>query len=460
MNLPETFKENIRLSLGDGNAACLFDALQDEPATGVRFNPAKTDGASFLSHFGQYGPSPIGWADCGFTLSRRPSFTADPLFHAGAYYVQEPSSMVVGKIAAGLLDGTPRPVVLDLCAAPGGKSTDILSHLTDDALLVSNEVMRQRATVLAENIAKWGRPNCIVCNSDPSDFKRLPPLFDLVAVDAPCSGEGMFRKDEEALAEWSADTVNLCAARQRRILADVWDSLKPGGYLIFSTCTFNSLENDGNVLWLESEFKAERVSPGEAPEGVFVTPAGGWQFIPGRVRGEGFFLAVLRKPSQGTDAARMRISPARCGETTACDWVTEGNVILRKGDLLKAVPAVHRDMTSFLESRLKVIRSGIAVATVKGKDLIPEADLALSTILRRGAFPEAPLDLETALDFLSRNPITTPGAPLGYVLTTFEGLPLGFVKNLGNRTNSLHPVARRIKNSYICKTQVFRNNHK
>ena len=171
--------------------------------------------------------------------------------------------------------------VLDLCAAPGGKTTQLLSHLDDTSLLVANEVMASRATVLAENVARWGRSNVAVTASDPSVFASLSGFFHVAVVDAPCSGEGMFRKDERAVAEWSPAAVRLCAARQRRILADVWPALAPGGLLIYSTCTFNRMENEDNVAWICAEKGASCLEMRH--------------FYPGEDRGEGFFAALLQK---------------------------------------------------------------------------------------------------------------------------------------------------------------------
>ncbi len=253
-------------------------------------------------------------------------------------------------------------------------------------------------------------------------------------TDVPCAGEGMFRKGDEAVREWSPDTVTLCAARQRRILADAWPALKAGGYLIYSTCTFNHLEDEDNARWICSELGAELLEERH--------------FLPGTDRGEGFYCALLRKDGEPKTArsAGGRIKPVK---SPVQSWLTEGNVILEKGTLLKACPGALAGAMAEMESKVRVIQSGVAVATVKGRDYIPEADLALSTILRRGAFPERELGRKDALRFLAREQIPMPDAPKGFVLLTFEGLPLGFVKNLGNRTNNLYPASRRIRNTNL-----------
>ena len=283
---PPEFVNGLTERLGAGRAEKVLSALACEPAVSVRVNPFKMTLAALRDHFGPLAGDPVGWApEEGFYLKDRPSFTFDPLFHAGAYYVQEASSMYVGSLFEQAVREMGRCSglrVLDLCAAPGGKTTQLLSHLEPSSLLVANEVVPARATVLAENVARWGCSNVAVTSSDPAAFTALKDFFDFVLVDAPCSGEGMFRKDPRAVAEWSPDTVRLCAARQRRILADVWPSLRPGGFLVYSTCTFNPFENEENVDWLCSTFDAACLSQRH--------------FYPGEERGEGFFAALVHKP--------------------------------------------------------------------------------------------------------------------------------------------------------------------
>ena len=282
---PADFINVLRESAGPQRAERVLAALAAEPEVSVRVNPFKLTLAALREHFGPNAGDPVAWApEEGFYLRERPTFTLDPLFHAGAYYVQEASSMYVGVLfdkAVAQLGRTSGLRVLDLCAAPGGKSTQLLSHLDDTSFLVANEVVPSRATVLAENIARWGCSNVAVTNSDPSAFTALRGYFDLAVVDAPCSGEGMFRKDERAVAEWSRDNVRLCAARQRRILGDVWPSITPGGFLIYSTCTFNRMEDEENVAWICEELGGTCLEMRH--------------FWPGEDRGEGFFASLIRK---------------------------------------------------------------------------------------------------------------------------------------------------------------------
>ena len=425
---PAEFINEMRDSLGPERAERVLSALAGEPAVSVRVNPRKLTLVALRAHFGTLAGDVVPWAsDEAFYLNDRPSFTLDPLFHAGAYYVQEASSMYVGQLfeRAKAMLGKEALRVLDLCAAPGGKTTQLLSRLDPSSLLVANEIVPARATVLAENVARWGCANVAVASSDPSVFASLRGFFDLAVVDAPCSGEGMFRKDERAVAEWSPDAVRLCAARQRRILADFWPALAPGGFLIYSTCTFNRFEDEDNVSWICSELGGTLLSQRH--------------FYPGEDRGEGFFAALIRKA--GTYAA----GPVAAADGLAC---------LEKGSLVKLFPeAFVRDLAR-LEKNLRIIASGVAVATRKGRDLVPEADLALagdsvreavSAFLPELSYTSVEVSREEALRFLSRESVVFPAAPRGYLLLTYAGLGLGFVKNLGTRTNSLLPPARRIR---------------
>ncbi len=282
---PAEFINDLRESLGPERAERIVAALDEAPEVSVRVNPFKLTLTALRDHFGKMAGEPVPWApEEAFYLRERPSFTLDPLFHAGAYYVQEASSMYAGRLFECALDGLGRRTglrVLDLCAAPGGKTTQLLSHLDETSLLVANEVVPARATVLAENVARWGCSNVAVTQSDPSAFTALRGWFDGVVTDVPCSGEGMFRKDERAVAEWSPDTVRLCAARQRRIVGDVWPALAPGGYLIYSTCTFNRQEDEDNVDWICRELGGTCLEMRH--------------FYPGEDRGEGFFAALIHK---------------------------------------------------------------------------------------------------------------------------------------------------------------------
>lgn len=494
MELPVEFKEYAIAALGEEVASELFDAIgSGEEITSVRVNPLKEVATSPNTCVGMpeecfpdYLPAEVEervpWTRLGFYLKERPVFTLDPLFHAGAYYVQEASSMymelamtAIEKDFAGRYGGEELSgkgffdhdiAALDLCAAPGGKSTHLVSLLGKDSLLVSNEVIKSRSVVLADNIAKWGCDNVVVTNSDPADFGAFEEFFDLIVVDAPCSGEGLFRKEPEAVVEWSPANVELCAQRQQRILADIWPALKPGGYLVYSTCTYNKFENDGNLEWLKNKITSQLCTIA-SESGVILTKGGGLQFVPGRVKGEGQFMAVVRKggewePSQmfrgGAKPSNSRKNKDSKGKNQpqlekGCTYLPDNYVKILQGDLVKAYRKELHEKIKYIEENLRVVLSGIAVANKKGKDYVPHADFALqgvmASMVATGTLPQGisavEVSREDALRFLAKEPLVLPGAPMGYVLLVYRGLGLGFVKNLGNRTNNLLPMARRIR---------------
>lgn len=455
MDFSPAFRKYLAQVVGEGNLSAVLDALSGEPSVSVRINPAKAGSPTEI--FGNLVSGPVEWNRHAAFLSERPAFTLDPLIHAGAYYVQDSSAMFPGKAFRDVLDkvlesGIISPKVLDLCAAPGGKTTDISASLRESCkggyLLISNEIMKQRAAVLADNAAVWGDPSVVVTSVDPKAFGTLPGFFDIIVADVPCSGEGMFRKDDEAVSQWSEENVALCQARQRRIVADVWPSLAEGGFLVYSTCTFNNLENDDNVKWICSEFGAEII--GIDGCGLLRTECG-VSLVPGFVRGEGQYCAVLRKtsPSAGTAACsgRQQDRWQKLPEAHASiirPLLDEEMAMIVKDGRIVAVPEYVRCLLSMLEP-LRPLARGLAVGMFKGKDFIPDADLALSLSLRRGAFNEFEVNRETALSFLHRDPVRLPDAERGMLLLVYRGLPIGFVKNLGNRCNSLHPLHRRIR---------------
>ena len=480
----EDFKRLFIESLGEEIATKAFPALfgEENGITAVRFNSKKCaelqavlPGGSTASDFAFSGLSlgeRVPWTSGTYYLAERPNFAQQPLFNAGLYYVQDPSCTYLesvwrtlyGTSAANSSLQAPKRV-LDLCAAPGGKSTHLADLMNERGLLVSNEVISSRAATLAENMAKWGVANSVVTNSDPSAFSKLQNLFDLILVDAPCSGEGMFRKNPDAIGEWSLNNVKLCAQRQRRILNDIWPALRQGGYLIYSTCTFNHLENADNVQYIVEELGAEVISL--APQewellrscGVEAVGDGkaaslGYQFLPGLARGEGQFFAILRKRA-AEEASSGRAAAGAFAPERELRWHKE-----IKGDLLKLLPEQLVPEIKLLSKHLKIVSSGRAVATMLaskrgGVTLVPHADLALSlhigTILDylrenyKFKVERVELPLEQIQAFLAKEPLLLPDAPTGYLLLTYKGAGVGFVKNLGNRCNSLLPNARRIK---------------
>ena len=454
--IKESFRKYLEEAIGSENALVAFSAFDAPASVSVRRNPSKN------------GKAPQGrqvtWCEHGRLLEERPQFTLDPHFHGGAYYVQDSSSMFVGhifrKLASEINHPSGRPVrVLDLCAAPGGKTTDLAASLRecfgDDFLLVSNEVMKQRVGILADNVALWGDPNVVVTSDDPRAFASLPGFFDVIVADVPCSGEGMFRKDEEAQKQWSEDNVSLCEARQKRIVADVWPALAKEGIFIYSTCTFNRYENDLNVEWISGELGAEFLTQENIVpdcQGILKTRLG-YSLVPGFVEGEGQFCAALRKISEAefVEAKIRSQRPGKGGKDTPLpkgleSLLNRAAIFRMKGDTVTAVPSSLSSMVATLEQHLHVVAAGCAVGTAKGNLIVPDADLALSLMLKEDAFPSVEVDRMTALAYLHRDAITLPAdTAKGYVLIKHEGLPLGFVKNLGNRCNSLHPQSRRIR---------------
>ena len=461
MTLPVPFEQSMRQLLGN-EYETFRDALLDEPAVSIRLNRSK------CATTPEYEAVP--WATDGYYLTERPAFTFDPWLHAGCYYVQEASSMFVEQAVKQHLEHA--RVALDLCAAPGGKSTLLRSLLPDDCVLVSNEVMRPRAQVLAENIIKWGHPRCIVSSNYPADFTPIGELFDLILVDAPCSGEGMFRKDEVAVAEWSPENVTVCWKRQRDILTDIWPTLQPGGLLIYSTCTFNTQEDEENVCWMLEELGAELL-PIAIDEAWGITPSlvpdvpHAYRFLPGRTRGEGFFLAVLRKPGTAPDkcspvepknAKKDKKKQPTIAVPAECKQWLDSNVYTYKvvGTDVVAIPADMTTLHATLSELLHLIKSGITIAEIKGRDAIPSHELAMSTALHPDAFVHCELSYTDALRYLHREAIALPeSTPRGYVIVTYRNMPLGFVKNLGNRANNLYPNEWRIRSGHFPEEETM-----
>ncbi|MCL2502945.1 MAG: rRNA cytosine-C5-methyltransferase [Bacteroidales bacterium] len=440
MQIPRECMALWREAMGS-ECDALLACLEEAPPVSIRLHPQK---GRVLPEY----PILVSWCPTGRYLSERPSFTLDPHFHAGAYYVQEASSMFLAQLAPLFREqGVKR--VLDVCAAPGGKAGLLAEMLPQDGILVANEVIRSRVGVLCENMAKWGYAHVAITNNDPKDFARMSHYFDAILVDAPCSGEGMFRKEPQAIQEWSPEAVQLCAQRQRRIVADVWEALRPGGYLIYSSCTFNRLENEENVAWMCSRLGASvRPVPIDSDWGI-VEQEGCYRFLPHRVQGEGFFFALLQKNGEEPLSRHKPMGAKKAmplnRQLAPSNWVQEYYSLFAKNELVKALPSALASEMLELEIFLRVVQSGVAVARLKGKDWIPEADLALSQVMRPDAFPAVELDLTTARRYLAREALVIKDAPLGYLLIQYQGSRLGFAKNIGSRINNLYPKSGRIR---------------
>ena len=402
MQLPEDFIRETRQLMGEERFNSYLEAFEEEAPVSIRLNVTK--GRFFCDILGDVTkePSlcymPVPWCEEGYYLEGRPQFTFDPLFHAGCYYVQEAASMFITHVLRELSNLSPLNA-LDMCAAPRGKSTAMLSVLPEGSTLVSNEPIPTRAQILLENITKWGAKNCIVTNNYPRDFKKAKTKFDLILCDVPCSGEGMFRKDPATISEWSVQNVEKCWRLQREIVADAWECLNPGGILIYSTCTFNTKENEENVRWMMEEYDAEPIDipidpswhiTGSLLDG-FDAPV--YRFIPGITRSEGLFVCVLKKRGEDTKGS--------------------GTSVSLKG--------------------LKVL----------------EADLP------QGEFPRVDLPYSEALKYLRGEALVLPAdTPRGIVTVTYKGFALGPVKNIGNRANNLYPKPWRIKTTHLPTEEV------
>lgn len=451
MEIPSDFKNAIEaLAVLQPAVNGLTEALESTPpVTAIRVNRLKTDGDP-AEIAGVAIDSRVPWNRDGFTLSSRPVFTFDPAFHQGLYYVQDPSSMFIGHVIKSL--GLSRPVAyLDACAAPGGKTTAAIAALPEGSLVVANEWDYRRAEILKENVMKWGYPNVIISRGDTARFSSLDETFDIIAADVPCSGEGMMRKDSDAVAQWSLRLIGQCVERQKEILINVWNALKPGGYLIYSTCTFNRDENECMLDFLVNELNAV---PTAVPVENFQNILHGidtsypcYRFMPHRVDGEGLFMALLRKPGEYHEHKAKKSKPAKTQKLPVAipDWFPASLTPRFVGDTLYGISTQWSSLTDRLSSQLDVILQGIEIGTIKGHDLIPSQGLAMSSVLEPDSFTTVGVDCDTALAFLRRDAIILPSdCSRGYVLLMYGGHPLGWVKNIGNRSNNLYPTHWRV----------------
>lgn len=449
LELPEEFIARTKPLLGD-EWNDFAKALQETPPTSIRINPEKM----ILNE--SEGLEKVKWCDTGYYLPVRPQFTFDPLLHAGVYYVQEASSMFVEYALKQFIKGKVK--CLDLCAAPGGKSTIISSCISKDSLLISNEIIRSRAHILSENLMKWGNGNCVVTNNKSEDFSALDNYFDLILVDAPCSGEGMFRKDHQAIEEWSVNNVKVCAERQKNIISSIWESLKPGGYLFYSTCTYNREENEEIVSWICDNYDADIVDLPINPEwGVVCSEVNGhntFHFYPHRTKGEGLFFAVLQK--RGEEKAkptrrgkRDKKRPNNLAEYAGYLNSKEEYFIGEEDGCVYAFLKEYMDDLWSLNRQLNIVSRGINIGEVKGKNFIPHQALALSNNLNQESFVREDVDWKSSIAYLRKEVLHLEDSSKDYLLLTYKNKPLGFVKNLGNRANNLYPNEWRIRSSNL-----------
>lgn len=420
----------------------------EEAITSIRLNPLKP-----ITEFKQ--GELIPWTSQGRYLAERPSFIADPLFHAGCYYVQEASSMFLEHILKQTCDLHDELRVLDLCAAPGGKSTLISSLISQNSLLVSNEIIKTRVPVLTDNMTKWGVLNSVVSNNDPKDFQRLEGYFDVMVVDAPCSGSGMWRKDPETVNEWSESNVLLCSQRQQRILADAYPALKEEGLLIYSTCSYSPEENEDIADWLCDTFKLETVKIDiDSTWNIVQTESPkhkcfGYRFYPHKVKGEGFFVTCFRKKDGEEISFNARTKsqkPVKQDLEIVESWLNMNAGILKAmpvKDGYSIINQGHWDDIHFLQSKLYLKKSGVFAGKIIGKDLIPAHELALSLIVNERV-SRAELTYDQAIAFLRKDDLRLNDAQTGWNLMCYQGFGLGWAKILPNRINNYLPKEVRI----------------
>ena len=451
--LPAAFTERMRRQLGDEEAERLFASLDTASPVAIRLNPAKCGGDGVWSD-----GEAIAWSKWGRKLKARPSFTLDTAFHAGAYYVQEAASQFLDYvIGAEDLQGKR---VLDMCAAPGGKTTIYSTAVGATGLVVANEYVRSRANILADNVRKWGMGNVLVTNNAPEHIAQFEGWFDMVAVDAPCSGEGMFRKEEVAREDWSEEAVRMCATRQLSIVREAWQSLKDGGLFIYSTCTFNDEEDEGVLRAFIEErgdvFVATEPIEVEASWGIVKGEVGPFQtfrFFPHKSDSEGLFVAIARKSEptpQRTPKARKRVMQEvdKASRKELGRWLQEADdhSFALVADTIYGYRTEQFKAVQQLSESLTAIYSGVAMGQIfKGK-LKPDWALSQYVALERGAVAHEELDETRALDYLRKHDIAVGTMAEGINLVTHEGRALGFVKRVGARCNNLYPNSLKIMN--------------
>lgn len=471
-NLPASLLASLTNIKGFDKQA--FEAVHasGQQVTSVRLNPLKTsivniqssigiseDAEDVVNNISLTQPaicnlkSQIPWCPYGYYLAQRPSFTFDPLFHAGTYYVQEASSMflwealrqTVGEHTEGLK-------VLDLCAAPGGKSTLLASYFSN-GLIVANDVIRSRAAILVENITKWGAANTVVTNNDPKDFAELGGWFDVLVVDAPCSGSGLFRRDAEAIGEWSEDNVMLCSQRQQRILADAYKALKQDGVLIYSTCSYSQQEDEDILDWLCSNFAVENIrltlkdNWGIVESASAVHRAFGYRFYPYNLNGEGFFIAAFKK-KDGITAGEYRVQglPKITKEEAIAvsAFIKDDDIdFFKQVDNIIALPRQVKNDVAALQKHLYLRKAGITAGVLKGRDIVPGHELAMSVLVDEH-ISRLPLTKQQAIQYLQKKDINPGNFGKGWALATYNNINLGWVKVLPNRVNNYYPVEWRI----------------
>ncbi|MCD7963264.1 MAG: rRNA cytosine-C5-methylase [Rikenellaceae bacterium] len=455
ITIPQAFIDSSLSHMEEEEMKRFLGSLDNPSPVSVRVNPYKLDSKPSLNG--------VPWSKYGFFLDNRPHFITDPFFHSGIYYVQESASMFIEHLYNHIFSDASPLKILDLCAAPGGKSTHISSLAGPGNLVVSNEVIKPRAGILKENIIKWGLGNTIVTNNDPRNFNALPEFFDLIIADVPCSGEGMFRKTPEARSEWSPGNVDMCASRQRRIISDIWGSLKKGGILIYSTCTFNQTENEENIGWITEEYDCEHIEIPSVPEwNISEGEVNGhhtFRFYPHKTNSEGLFVCALGK--SGEHKLLKEKKKKQSGNYThvskdkirnLSEWVEQPEYMTfyqrNDGTIHTAYRNIFDESREIMNS-LNVIYSGVEMGKLYGNELKPSHSLSLFHSVNTDRVPGTNLDLEAAVNYLRKNDVDPKLFAEGINMVAYNDKPLGWIKRIGNRCNNLYPKELRIINNEI-----------
>ena len=449
MQFPKTFLDSLNGTKGFDKDAFEKIHVSNEQVTSIRINPLKP-----VNKFPNF-PIPnskIPWTEYGYYLKERPSFTFDPLFHAGCYYVQEASSMFLEQALKQTVDLSKPLKILDLCAAPGGKSTHIQSLITKNSLLVSNELIRPRVNVLKDNIIKWGSENVVVTNNDPKDFEKLKNYFDMIVVDAPCSGSGLFRKEPEAMEEWSLNNVQLCSRRQQRILADVWPALKKNGILIYSTCSYSKEEDEDIINWLMNGLSIANCNPdsyrGQIDNWRIVESRNGYRFWPDKIKGEGFFIACFQK-KDGEEHSNFKIKTkqsiiSKKELSIINEWTKNGNhQFIKESNIVNAIPETLFKEVEFLKEHLNVQYAGVTIGELIRDKLIPDHALAMSHLVNENV-RGIELNYDEAIQYLKKKELRLNTEIKGWCVVNYQGHHLGWINILPNRINNYYPKELRI----------------
>lgn len=450
--LPAALLQSLHDVEGFNEAAFARVHESGDKVVSIRFNPLKTVKNVFPD------AERVPWSNYGYYLPSRPSFILDPLLHAGAYYVQEASGMFLERCIRQYAEVSQPLKVLDLCAAPGGKSTLIQSVISNISLLVSNEVIKSRVGTLVENLSKWGGANVIVTNNDPKDFSRLENFFDVMVVDAPCSGSGLFRRDPDAIEQWSEDLVEMCGLRQKRILGDAYLALKKNGLLIYSTCSYSKQEDEEIADWLVQNFSLETLAVETKKEWNIVETAGsvhhakGYRFFPDKLKGEGLYLACFRKMDGEKDFHRPKKSKllplSKKDVAKVLPWLDHQRELslYTANNEIFAFPSQLSQELDAVQSALYIKKAGVLIGKLVRDELIPAHELAVSTLVNKNLL-KISLNRDSALQYLRKEEVTIDSDKKGWALVDYEGHHLGWIKILGNRVNNYYPKDWRILKS-------------